>query len=72
MKTFLLLLCVLALAGCGENRGQRTARLYGSDAYRIAGDTTPWSNAPWNGNEHAWELQVGNRARMLNEYTRTR
>ena len=71
MKTIGLLLCVVVLAGCGEKHGQRTTRLYGHDAARIAGDTTPWSNPPWNGDEHAWRLDIDNRARNLNEYTRT-
>ena len=56
----------------GENHGQRTTRLYGPNAARIAGDTTPWSNPPWNGDEHAWRLEIDNRARNLNEYKRTR
>jgi hypothetical protein len=71
MKTFCVLLCALALAGCGENIGKRQERLYGPDAYRIAGDTTPWSHPPWNGDEHAWKIEIDNRTRLLNEYPRT-
>ena len=72
MNRLCAFLCVLALAGCGENIVHRQERLYGPDAYRMAGDTVPWSNPPWNGDQAAWQRDIDNRARMLNEYRRTR
>jgi hypothetical protein len=65
-------LCALALAGCGENLGERQTRLYGPNAYRIAGDTVPWSNPPYNGDEHTWQIAIDQRARMQNDYLRLR
>ena len=37
---------------------RRQDRLYGPDAYRIAGDTVPWSNPPWNGDQAAWQRDI--------------
>ena len=73
MKALCLLLLIAALAGCGEDKQtQRDARLYGPEAFKIAGDTAPWSNAPFNGDAQAWSEQVDNRARLMNEYSRIR
>jgi hypothetical protein len=66
------LVLVLALAGCGEQQEARQERLYGPNAYRIAGDTTAWSNAPFNGDEGAWAQEMDQRARNQNEYLRIR
>ena len=65
-------LCALALAGCGENMGERQARLYGPNAYKIAGDTVPWGNPPYDGDEHIWQIAIDQRARMQNDYLRLR
>jgi hypothetical protein len=66
------LVLVLALAGCGEQQEARQERLYGPNAYRIAGDTAAWSNAPFNGDEGAWAQEMDQRARNQNEYLRIR
>ncbi|HYR34224.1 MAG TPA: hypothetical protein VEQ87_08055 [Burkholderiales bacterium] len=66
------LVLVLALAGCGEQQQTRQERLYGANAYRVAGDTTAWSNAPFNGDAGAWAHDIDERARNQNEYRRIR
>ena len=66
----LLLICVLA--GCGEHQEARQERLYGANAYRVAGDTTAWSNEPFNGDAGAWARDIDERARNQNEYRRIR
>jgi len=66
------LVLALALAGCGEHQQARQERLYGADAYRIAGDTAAWSNPPFNGDEGAWARDMDERARNQNEYRRIR
>jgi hypothetical protein len=66
------LVLVLAVAGCGENQQARQERLYGANAYRVAGDTTAWSNAPFNGDVDAWTHDIDERARNQNEYRRIR
>jgi hypothetical protein len=71
-RFYLLLVLVLALAGCGEHQETRQARLFGPEAYRIAGDTTAWSNPPFNGDEQAWQHEIDDRARQQNEYQRIR
>ncbi|HEX5477185.1 MAG TPA: hypothetical protein VFX09_04955 [Burkholderiales bacterium] len=58
------------LAACGDE--DRDTRLYGPDAAKVAGDTAPWSNAPFHGNQLAWDHQQEKRARLQNEYTRIR
>jgi len=68
----LLLILTLALAACGERQEARQARLYGPDAYRIAGDTAAWSNSPFNGDAQAWRNEIDQRARQQNEYQRVR
>ena len=71
MKQYAALACaVLLLAACsGENR---EARLYGPNAYQIAGDTAPWKNATFQDDQQAWDHQMEKRARMQNEYQRIR
>jgi hypothetical protein len=71
-RLYLILGLVLALAGCGEHQETRQARLYGPEAYRIAGDTTAWSNPPFNGDQQAWRQEMDQRARLQNEYQRIR
>jgi len=66
------LVLVLALAGCGEHQEARQERLYGPNAYRVAGDTTAWSNPPFNGDAGAWARDIDERARNQNEYRRIR
>lgn len=66
----LCIAALLVLAGCsGENR---EARLYGPDAYRIAGDTAPWTAQRFAGDRLAWDHHMDKRARLQNEYTRIR
>ena len=67
-----LLILVLALAGCGEHQQARQERLYGADAYRVAGDTAPWSNSPYSGDEMAWQQDIDARGKLQNEYQRIR
>jgi hypothetical protein len=66
------LVLVLAVAGCGENQQARQERLYGANAYHVAGDTTAWSNEPFNGDAGAWARDIDERARNQNEYRRIR
>ena len=70
MRAILIVLAAALLAGCGQD--DRETRLYGPDAAKIAGYTPPWSGAPFNGNEQAWNEQTEKRARLMNEYTRIR
>jgi predicted small lipoprotein YifL len=73
MKALCLLLLVAGLAGCGEDKpSERDTRLYGPEAFKVAGDTAPWSNAPFNGDQKAWTEQEEKRARLMNEYSRIR
>ncbi len=65
-----LVVAVLALAACG--RENRETRVYGPNAYAIAGDTTPWSSPAFKGDELAWNHQEEKRARLQNEYLRIR
>jgi hypothetical protein len=60
---------LLALAGCGEHHETRQARLYGPEGAR---DTAAWSNAPFNGDQRAWEREIDARAETQNEYQRMR
>jgi hypothetical protein len=69
MKLFFFLSIVLLSSCSGEDREQR---IYGPNAYKIAGDTVPWANEPYNGNQMAWDHQMEKRARHQNEYQRIR
>lgn len=70
MKVFFISLGILSLAACtGEDR---ETRLYGPNAHKIAGDTAPWQNERFEGNQLAWDHQMEKRARLQNEYTRIR
>jgi hypothetical protein len=70
MKRAFIAVSIVFLSSCsGEDREQR---LYGPDAYKIAGDTVPWANAPYDGNRMAWDHQMEKRARNQNEYRRIR
>ena len=68
MKSIWILLAIALLSSCGEEH--RETRLFGPDAVKIAGDTPPWSNQPFNGDQQAWTEQAEKRARLMNEYTR--
>jgi hypothetical protein len=68
MRLLAIALSVLVIAGCtGRNREER---LYGERAHEIAGDTAPWANAPFRGDQQAWDQQMDQRARLQNEYAR--
>ena len=67
-----LVLLVPLLAACGEHQEARQARLYGANAYKVAGDTTPWSNPPYSGDEMAWQQDIDARGKLQNEYQRIR
>ena len=57
----------LALAGCGERPQVIT---YKQGTYQGKPDTRPWDNAPFKGDQKAWELALKDRAQVQNEYKR--
>ncbi len=57
----------LGVAACGE-RPQVVAYKQGS--YQGKPDTTPYSNAPFNGNQQEWDNAIRTRAQTQNEYKR--
>ena len=68
MKLLVISLGVALLVGCtGKDRQDR---LYGERAHEIAGDTAPWANEPYHGDQQAWDQQMEKRARLMNEYAR--
>lgn len=70
MKALLVSFAVLLLAACtGESR---ETRLYGDRAHEIAGDTAPWANEPFRGDQQGWDHEMEKRARLQNEYSRIR
>jgi hypothetical protein len=60
--------CVaLALAACGERPQVIT---YKQGSYQGKPDSRPWDNAPFKGDQRAWELALKDRAQTQNEYKR--
>jgi predicted small lipoprotein YifL len=62
-KLLAVLLVLFAVAACGEREPQ--ARLFGPPTGR---DTTAWSNAPFKGDETAWQRNAYERAQHETEY----
>ena len=56
-----------ALAGCGERPQVIT---YKQGTYQGKPDSRPWDNAPFKGDQKAWELALKDRAQSQNEYKR--
>ena len=77
MKQFLGLaglacVCAFVLSGCGEDPKQLgQATTYKQGKYQGKPDTRPWENAPFKGDQKAWELALKDRAQSQNEYKRT-
>ena len=57
----------VALAGCGERPQVIT---YKQGTYQGKPDSRPWDNAPFKGDQKAWELALKDRAQSQNEYKR--
>ena len=55
------------LAACGE-RPQTID--YKQGVYQGKPDSRPWDNAPFKGDQKAWELALKDRAQVQNEYKR--
>jgi hypothetical protein len=58
---------VLGLAACGERPQVIT---YKQGSYQGKPDSRPWDNAPFKGDQRAWELALKDRAQTQNEYKR--
>ena len=58
----------VVIAGCGE-RPQVID--YKQGQYQGKPDSRPWDNAPFKGDQKAWELALKDRAQTQNEYKRT-
>jgi hypothetical protein len=56
-----------ALAGCGERPQVIT---YKQGTYQGKPDSRPWDNAPFKGDQKAWEIALKDRAQAQNEYKR--
>jgi hypothetical protein len=56
------------VCGCGE-RPQVID--YKQGQYQGKPDSRPWDNAPFKGDQKAWELALKDRAQTQNEYKRT-
>jgi len=65
MKRFLVLLMLFALASCGGRERPPQFRLYGP---ANGGDTTAWSNPPFDGDKTTWRLHAKDRAQHETEY----
>jgi hypothetical protein len=55
------------LAACGERPQVIT---YKQGTYQGKPDSRPWDNAPFKGDQKAWELALKDRAQSQNEYKR--
>ena len=66
---FVLFATIVAgvLAGCGERPQVIT---YKQGTYQGKPDSRPWDNAPFKGDQRAWELALKDRAQTQNEYKR--
>jgi hypothetical protein len=58
---------VALLAACGERPQVIT---YKQGTYQGKPDSRPWDNAPFKGDQRAWELALKDRAQTQNEYKR--
>lgn len=67
MATVVALAAAFTLAGCGERPQVIT---YKSGTYQGKPDSRPWDNAPFKGDQRAWELALKDRAQTQNEYKR--
>jgi len=65
MKRLLAVLLFAALAACGSRERPLQMRLHGP---ATGGDTAAWSNPPFNGDKHAWQLHERDRAQRETEY----
>jgi hypothetical protein len=57
----------LGLGACGERPQVIT---YKQGSYQGKPDSRPWDNAPFKGDQRAWELALKDRAQTQNEYKR--
>ena len=57
----------LGRAACGERPQVIT---YKQGSYQGKPDSRPWDNAPFKGDQRAWELALKDRAQTQNEYKR--
>ena len=72
IKRSLLLLSALAVAGIVSGCGERPQVIdYKQGQYQGKPDSRPWDNAPFKGDQKAWELALKDRAQSQNEYKRT-
>ena len=62
------LVAAVVLVACGE-RPQNID--YKQGVYQGKPDTRPWENAPFKGDQKAWEVALKDRAQSQNEYKRT-
>ena len=62
------LVTAIVLVACGE-RPQNID--YKQGVYQGKPDTRPWENAPFKGDQKAWEVALKDRAQSQNEYKRT-
>ena len=62
-----VLAAAFALAACGERPQVIT---YKQGSYQGKPDSRPWDNAPFKGDQRAWELALKDRAQTQNEYKR--
>ena len=62
------LVAAIVLVACGE-RPQNID--YKQGVYQGKPDTRPWENAPFKGDQKAWEVALKDRAQSQNEYKRT-
>ena len=58
---------LFGIAACGERPQVLT---YKQGSYQGKPDMLPWQNAPFNGDQKAWELALKDRAQSQNEYKR--
>ena len=60
--------CASVLAACGERPQDIN---YKQGVYQGKPDSRPWDNAPFKGDQKAWEIALKDRAQAQNEYKRT-
>jgi hypothetical protein len=65
MRLLLAVLLVIAITGCERRERPPQFRLYGP---ATGGDSTAWSNPPFNGNKTDWRLHERDRTQHANEY----
>jgi hypothetical protein len=67
VATFVGVALAITVAGCGERPQVIT---YKQGTYQGKPDSRPWDNAPFKGDQKAWELALKDRAQAQNEYKR--